>query len=121
MFFYHDIKLEIHMKAKVGILASIFSLAIMANVAIAKPNLMPTIISPDDADKTIVIKDTTKHVNVFENETVLFKVGDKSFAIKFDGVNHVYDLATIAPPGMITHPVKVFVSANLIEHQQGLP
>ena len=77
-----------------------------------KPSLAPSITSPDAADKTVVIKDSTKHVNVYEDETVLFIVGDKKFAVRFDGNSYVYDLATLAPPDTLNHKVKVYVGPN---------
>ncbi|HEX7646295.1 MAG TPA: CzcE family metal-binding protein, partial [Noviherbaspirillum sp.] len=77
-----------------------------------KPSLAPSVTSPEDADKTVVIKDTTKHVNVFENETILFIIGDKKFAVKFDGNSYSYDLAALAPAGALNHKVKVFVEPN---------
>jgi hypothetical protein len=85
-------------------------LGLVAGTNYAKPSLAPSVQTPEDADKTIVIKDATKYVNVFANETVLFKVGANQFAIKFDGVKETYNLAKLAPDGMLTHPVKVYVT-----------
>lgn len=76
----------------------------------ARPNLTPTVSTPSAADRMIVIQPTTKAVNVFENDTVLFKVGDKQFALKFDGNNSYYDLSKLAPPGVLNHTVKVYVA-----------
>jgi hypothetical protein len=95
--------------------------AFSTHVVMAKPSLVPSVGSAEDADKMVVIKDTTKYVNVFESETVLFKVGDKQFAIKFDGVNLTYDLAQLAPAGMLNHKVKIYVGPNLKEHMQSQP
>ena len=77
--------------------------------------------TPEAANKVIVIKPTTRSVNVFENDTVLFKVGAKQFAIRFDGNNVYYDLSTLAPPGVLTRKIKVYVAPNPKSHQQGLP
>jgi hypothetical protein len=94
--------------------AMLFGLATVADAAPrpGKPSLAPSITSPEAADKTVVIKDSTKHVNVYEDETVLFIVGDKKFAVRFDGNSYVYDLATIAPPDTLNHKVKVYVGPN---------
>lgn len=97
------------------------SLGLFAGSVIAKPSLAPSVSSPELADKMIVIKETTKSVNVFENDTVLFKVGDKQFAIKFDGNNVYYDLSTLAPPGVLNRKVKVYVAPNPLQHEQGIP
>ena len=97
------------------------ALSLVAGSAFAKPSLAPSVSTPEAADKMVVIKDTTKSVNVFENDTVLFKVGDKQFAIKFDGNNVYYDLQTLAPPGVLNRKVKVYVAPNPKDHEQGIP
>ncbi len=89
--------------------------------AAAKPILAPQVATPEAADRMIVIKPTTKRVNVFENDTVLFKVGAKQFAIKFDGNNVYYDLSALAPPGVLTRKVKVYVAPNPKTRSQGIP
>jgi hypothetical protein len=96
-------------------------LTLISVVANANPSLMPSISSPEDADKTIVIKDSTKYVNVFDNETVLFKSGANQFAIKFDGVRNTYNLAKLAPAGLLTHSVRVYVSPSPTDPEQGKP
>jgi hypothetical protein len=97
------------------------ALAGAADVAIAKPSLRPSVATPQAANKVIVINPTTKSVHVFENDTVLFKVGAKQFAIRFDGNNIYYDLSTLAPPGVLTRKVKVYVAPNPNKHVQGMP
>jgi hypothetical protein len=70
--------------------------------------------SPAEATRTIVITPDTKWVNVTGGETVRFVVGDKSFAWKFNVASSVFsfDLNRIAPPGMLDHPVKVYVAPD---------
>ena len=109
------------MKLKTAATLAIVSLGLIGGAALAKPNLMPSVSTPEAADKMVVIKDTTKSVNVFENDTVLFKVGDKQFAIKFDGNNVYYDLSTLAPPGVLNRKIKVYVAPNPKDHEQGIP
>jgi len=105
------------MTQKIGAVAFAISLGLFAGGVVAKPSLAPTITTPEAADKMVVIKETTKHVNVFENDTVLFKVGDKQFAVKFDGNSYVYDLGLLAPAGVLTHKVRVYVAPNPTEPQ----
>jgi len=52
---------------------------------------------------------------------VLFKVGSTSFALVFDGNEVSYNLQTLAPPGVLTHKVEVYVVPNPRDHQQGIP
>ena len=108
--------MEIDLKLKTVVVLAVASLSLIAGSALAKPKLAPSVATPEAADKMIVIKDTTKSVNVFENETVLFEVGDKQFAIKFDGNNAFYDLSTLAPPGVLNRKVKVNVAPNPAQH-----
>lgn len=98
------------MKFKYGAAILVTFLSLIAGTANARPSLAPSVSTSEDADKTIVIKDTTKYVNVFANETVLFKVGTNQFAIKFDGVKGKYNLAKLAPDGVLAHSVNVYVT-----------
>lgn len=66
-------------------------------------------------DQVIVITAATRHVNVAGGSTVRFVVGDQSFSWSFqNGAAHVvpFDMETIAPKGLLNHPVKVYVSDN---------
>jgi hypothetical protein len=66
-------------------------------------------------DQVIVIADSTRHVNVVGGSTVRFVVGEQSFNWSFqNGTAHVtpFDLATIAPKGLLNHPVTAYVSDN---------
>jgi hypothetical protein len=64
--------------------------------------------------RTIAITPDTQFVNVTSGETVRFVLGARSFAWSFQSGPTVsaFDLNLIAPPGMLTHPVKVYVAAN---------
>jgi hypothetical protein len=107
------------MKLKSSAAIIVTFLGLVAGAANAKPSLAPSVATPEDADKTIVIKDSTKHVNVFANETVLFKVGTNQFAIMFDGIKGSYNLDKLAPNGMLTHAVKVYVTPTPGAPDQG--
>jgi hypothetical protein len=105
----------------VAILGFTIASSALGGVALGKPSLAPSVATPEQADSMIVIMPKTKSVHVFENDTVLFKVGDKVFAIKFDGDNVYYNLETLAPPGVLTRKVRVYVAPNPKEHEQGIP
>jgi hypothetical protein len=66
------------------------------------------------AGRTIPIRPDTSYVNVQGGEVVKFDVGGQSFAWSFDGpVNLVsFDLARVAPSGMLDHPVTAYISPN---------
>lgn len=104
------------MKLKKVVVLALISLNLTTVAAVAKPKSMPTASTPEAANKMIVIKSTTKSVNVFENDTVLFKIGNKQFAIKFDESNTYYDLRTLAPPGVLNRKVDVYVAPNRVQH-----
>jgi hypothetical protein len=66
------------------------------------------------AGRTIAITPDTRYVNVEGGEVVKFDVGGQSFAWSFDGpVNLMsFDLARVAPSGMLDHPVTAYISPN---------
>jgi hypothetical protein len=68
-------------------------------------------------DRVIVLTDTTRHVNVDGGSTVRFVVGDRSFIWTFqNGAMHLmpFDLARVAPAGLLKRPVTTYVSDNLL-------
>ena len=70
---------------------------------------------PTAAGRAIAISPNTKFVNVQGAEVVRFDVGaNKSFAWSFNGsvVVTSFDLARVAPSGMLDHAVTAYVSPN---------
>jgi hypothetical protein len=116
-----EISMKKPLKLSVALLGFAIASSTLGGVALGKPSLAPSVSTPEQADSMIVIMPKTKSVHVFENDTVLFKVGDKVFAIKFDGDNVYYNLETLAPPGVLTRKVRVYVAPNPKEHGQGIP
>lgn len=72
----------------------------------------PAAVAP--AQRVITITPDTRWVNVTSGETVRFVIGAQSFGWSFQSGPTVskFDLRAIAPPGMLTHPVTVYVAAN---------
>jgi len=69
---------------------------------------------PADYQPTIVITPTTRYVNVEGGQTVRFLVNGKAFAWTFNislPINS-FDLNEVAPPGLLDHPVRAFVSPD---------
>jgi len=66
------------------------------------------------ANSTIVIEPGTNHVTVTKGDVVKFVCGDKTFAWHFNDVSTLseIDLNDIAPPGALTHAVKVYLRRN---------
>lgn len=106
------------MKLKTVVVLAVTSLSLIAGSAAASQKQVPSVSVAEAADKMIVIKSTTKSVNVFENDTVLFKVGDKQFAIRFYEGGTSYDLSTLAPPGVLNRKVNVYVAPSPVKHGQ---
>jgi Heavy-metal resistance protein CzcE len=69
---------------------------------------------PDAYGRTIVIAPDTRYVNVTGGETVRFVAGDKIFAWNFFVARTVsnFDLNAVAPPGVLDHPVRVYVAPD---------
>jgi hypothetical protein len=112
---------EVNMKFKSDSALMVTLFTLISAAANANPSLASSVSSPEDADKTIIIKDSSKYANVFDNETVLFKSGANQFAIKFDGVRNTYNLAKLAPNSLITHSVRVYVSPSTTDMELGKP
>ena len=72
------------------------------------------------AMRTIPIDAKTKYVNVTAHETVKFVANGNAFAINFSGssattfafVPSVFDLAQLAPAGVLDHKVTVYVAPD---------
>jgi hypothetical protein len=66
------------------------------------------------ATRTIVITPDTKWVNVQGGEVIKFVVGDQSFAWNFfvGWLVSSFDLALVAPPGLLPHSVIAYVSPD---------
>jgi len=66
------------------------------------------------ATRQVSIGPDTRYVDVKDDETVKFVVGDKSFAWKFDGSpdGYAFDLQRIAPPALFAHSVEANVAPN---------
>jgi hypothetical protein len=64
------------------------------------------------ADRTIVIDDKTKWVNVRHFEVVRFVSSGREFSWYFDGVAQpgAFDLRALAPQGFVDHDVTVYVA-----------
>ena len=71
------------------------------------------------ADRVISVTSNTRWVNVNENETVRFVVGEKNFAWQFNGSRSVFHLADIAPAGLVSPSINVYVGADPLEGQMG--
>jgi len=65
-------------------------------------------------DRTIMITDETKWVNVNHFEVIRFVSNGREFTWYFDGVAQPrpFDLAQIAPAGFVGHSVTIYVSLS---------
>lgn len=68
-------------------------------------------------DRTIEVGPGTRHVNVTSGETVLFKVGDRSFTWTFDAtLDHPsFELSQIAPEGLAVQRVRIYCAPDPYE------
>lgn len=85
-----------------------------AQSAWPRADLLGSPAAPDYPARTIVIGPRTRHVNVVRNEVIRFDVDGKLFAWTFNGplaVNAV-ELNRVAPPGVLTRPVTVYISPD---------
>jgi hypothetical protein len=70
--------------------------------------------APSAAQRTIVINPNTKYVNVEGGEVVRFVAEGKEFAWNFFVAKTVssFRLNEVAPPGMLDHEVRAYVSPD---------
>ena len=95
-------------------LAMSLSLPAMSSMAATNSNLLGDSAPATAASRTIAITPDTKYVNVEGGQIVTFDVGGKTFTWDFDGAEDVtsFELNQVAPPDMLDHPVKAYVSPN---------
>ena len=89
--------------------------ALASSAARQRLDLLGDPAPPTAAGRTIAITADTRYVNVQGGEVVRFDVGaNKSFAWSFNGsvVVTSFDLARVAPSGMLDHAVTAYVSPN---------
>ena len=69
---------------------------------------------PQAATETMVIGPTTGSVHVTGGDTVLFVVGQRSFAWHFDTsiIVWAFPLNRVAPPGLLDHKVMAYVAPD---------
>ena len=69
--------------------------------------------------RSIAIRPDTRYVNVTGGEVVRFTVGDRGFVWNFNGRPSSFDLALVAPPGMLDHKVTAYVAPNPLYPRPG--
>jgi Heavy-metal resistance protein CzcE len=74
-------------------------------------------VAATNVDRVIVLRPGTKYVNVTNGETVLFKVGDKSFVRKFESmlIHGSFKLSEIAPSEVNVQGIQVYCQPTLYE------
>ena len=98
-------------------LSTVFSLVLvvasLSSIA-AQPriDLLGDAIPATAAERTIAINPDTKNVSVVGGETIRFVVGDKTFGWAFNGPVRSFDLARIAPAGVLDRRVMAYVGIN---------
>ena len=111
------------MKAKLVVLAVIAMTLAFLNLsasAFTPGTPMGEVVPLSGAMRTIPIDAKTKYVNVTAHETVRFVANGNAFAINFSGssattfafVPSVFDLAQLAPTGVLDHKVTVYVAPD---------
>jgi hypothetical protein len=90
------------------------SLAGAAHAAPAASNAFGTPAAANAAERTVVLGDQTRYINVNDGETVRFVHGDRSFTWNFDTVRRdgVAALGQIAPMDFGDAGAKVYIAQN---------
>jgi len=102
------------------VIAMTFGFLNLSASAFTAGSPMGQVVPLSGAMRTIPIDAKTKYVNVTAHETVRFVVNDNAFAINFSGssattfafVPSVFDLAQLAPAGVLDHKVTVYIAPD---------
>jgi heavy-metal resistance protein CzcE len=111
------------MKAKLVVLIVVAMTLGVLNLsasALTPGSHMGEVVPLSGATRTIPIDAKTRYVNVTAHETVKFVVNGNAFAVKFSGSSattfafapSVFDLAQLAPAGVLGHKVTVYVAPD---------
>jgi hypothetical protein len=100
---------EMKMKLLVTSVVSTLLVASMSAQALTSSDLYGAPAQPAVADRTVVVDDNTKWLNVTKGEVVDLQVNGKEFAWEFDGIQNVFTLNEITPEGLLDHRVTVYV------------
>jgi len=75
--------------------------------------LLGSAVEASQATRTIAITPETRWVNVRLREAVVFDVGGRSFAWRFDGPGaRAVDLQQIAPAGLVTRRIMAYIDTS---------
>ncbi|MYM25108.1 CzcE family metal-binding protein [Duganella sp. FT135W] len=99
------------------LITAIAAAAVSTSAAYASVNPQPQFgmaTAAANADRHITIGANTKWVNVDNGDTVTFDINGKSFTWHFDTLHseEAFDLSKIAPEGVTTGMVTVYVGSN---------
>jgi len=88
--------------------------ATASDVAPAKHARADYGVAAQHGQRTIVVNDSTRHINVTNGETVQFDVNGQRFAFAFNNWPNkdVVDLSVIAPEGVTTPKVRVYIAPS---------
>ena len=93
-----------------AIAAAVIALASLSAHAETPTHLLGTSATPEVATRAISVSPATSYINVNYGDVVRFDVNGQSFTIKFDGVRKSFDLNALAPAGVLSRTVKVYVA-----------
>lgn len=81
-----------------------------------RADLLGSPVPPAAATRVVNLTLATRHVNVIAGDTIRFVNGSGEFAWSFDvsPIVHSFDLGLVAPPGLLGHPLRVYVAPNPI-------
>jgi hypothetical protein len=98
-----------------GIVAMAFATTFISPSYAALPTWLVGDPAPQSAaTRTIWITPDTKWVNVTGGDVIRFVVGGQEFTVNFDVplVDGDFDLAQVAPRGVLEHPVRGYLARN---------
>ncbi|MDB5767809.1 MAG: hypothetical protein JWQ61_2623 [Collimonas fungivorans] len=95
-----------------ALLALTLSFSAASSMAADSHSLLGETAAATATSRTVTITPDTKFINVQGGQAVQFNAGGGTFAWTFDGSASAFNLNSVAPPGLLDHMVKVYVSPN---------
>jgi len=97
-----------------AVLVTLLTACMSATAVTPRADLLGSPVAPEAATRIVNLTSGTQFVNVVAGDTVRFVNGSGEFAWSFDTSPIVasFDLAQVAPAGLLGHGLRVYVAPN---------
>jgi len=99
-----------------AVIVALLTACTSACAVMPRADLLGSPAPPHAASRVVNLTQATPYVNVISGDTIRFVNGSGEFAWSFNvsPIVQTFDLAQVAPPGVLGHPLRVYVAPNPI-------